>query len=95
MPLTEQTHYTTDDSSPDTDDRRIKQRYEDLLIAGLQAKYPGYNKEIFVEEVYSRGCWIRRLARFVMDGTADPRCLQKFKCFDEEWNSVWQLQEEH
>ena len=55
------------------------------LFNGLKAMYPKYDEETFMDEVYWKGSWIRRLSRLAIDGPADSRYVSNIEAFLKMW----------
>ncbi|ERF68863.1 hypothetical protein EPUS_04515 [Endocarpon pusillum Z07020] len=68
------------------DDRRIKTYFEANFVRALSLKNPHLDMAVYHDEAYGRGQWLRRLARFALDGFEDNRDAQRFDRFVEDWN---------
>lgn len=80
--------YDIDGGRLSPEDQRIKKHFEDNLILGLARMYKGYCRDVYLEEAYGKGRWIRRLARFAVHGAHNSQDLTRFYHLDNEWSTA-------
>ncbi|KAF7508416.1 hypothetical protein GJ744_009269 [Endocarpon pusillum] len=68
------------------DDCRIKSHFEESFVRKLSTQKSNIDMAVYQDEAYGRGPWLRRLARFAIDGFSDSADVKRFDRFVEEWD---------
>lgn len=70
-----------------SEDLRIKQHHEDVLIEKLYTpQYGDKAREKYFDDTYGRGRWLRRLFGFAREGVSSPGDLHRFNRLLRDWN---------
>ncbi|KAK4615564.1 hypothetical protein CLAFUW4_09973 [Fulvia fulva] len=80
--------YDRDEGRLDTQSQLLRTHFEEGFIRQMQKLYPEYNAEIYREETYGRGRWLRRLARFAIHGASDNQDVKRYTALEREWCTV-------
>ncbi|MCJ1329031.1 hypothetical protein MMC10_005708 [Thelotrema lepadinum] len=78
--------YDEDNGRLSIKDQAMKTYFEQAFVNKVSQHIPGYNMEVYQDEAYGRGHWLRRLARFSMNGFCNSWELSRFKRFAREWD---------
>lgn len=70
------------------ENRQIKKAFEERLTIGLKGFYDHYDADVYHEEAYGKGRWLRRLARFAIEGVSDNEGLKRYEHFEKEWSAL-------
>jgi len=64
------------------EDQRLKEYFEQQMVGKL-----GLTMQCYMDEVYGRGRWLRRLWRFAKEGFSDGEQYKRFLAFKREWEA--------
>jgi hypothetical protein len=72
------------DFSPEQE--AVRAHFEKCFVREMQKLYPRYNAEVYQDEAYGRGSWIRRIARFAIHGAGDGEDTKRFHALERDWS---------
>ncbi|GIZ43147.1 hypothetical protein CKM354_000638600 [Cercospora kikuchii] len=67
---------------------QIQARFEERFVSNMQRVYPMYTAEIYQDEAYGRGRWIRRMARYALFGLHTSEAFKRFRSLEQEWSTA-------
>lgn len=68
------------------EDSHVKQFFEVAICDQLYGDRGPASREVYLDDAYGRGRWLRRLWRFALDGFSDSQHIDRFKNFDKDWS---------
>jgi hypothetical protein len=86
--LLDPTRYDRSSARLAPDDQHIRDRFESAMVDGLRQIHPSYNRDTYLEETYGKGRWVRRLARFAINGTHSTYDDKRIEHFVREWSKA-------
>ena len=68
------------------EDQAMRTYFEQAFVEKLSRRVPNYNMETYQDEAYGKGYWLRRLARFAIQGISDSFQYRRFERLAREWD---------
>lgn len=67
------------------EDLQLKKHFETVFADIMYSRYGSRQRQIYHDDAYGRGRWLRRLWRFALDGFSDAQHLDRFNKFNKDW----------
>ena len=68
------------------EDQAMRAYFEQAFVEKLSRRVPNYDMETYYDEAYGKGYWLRRLARFAINGITSSFDLRRFERLAREWD---------